>query len=105
MWLGGVPEGPQPLMRRDEVLQVRSSIAIVVRGIAAHHHLQDAQQFLRDFEVALIAGVVKGDQDLVEQPPPGVSRRLRRVIVAWGLLIVWRHPAPRGSWFDGKSPG
>ena len=59
MSLDQVPEGPQPLMRRDEVLQVRSSIAILVRGIAAHHHLQDAQQFLRHFEVAFIAGEVK----------------------------------------------
>ena len=82
-------------MRRDEAIQVPSPIAILVRGIAVHHHLQDAQQSLRHLEVALIAGLVKWDQDLVEQPPPGVSRRLRRVIVAWDWLIVWRHPAPR----------
>ena len=74
MSLGRMPEGPQPLMRRDEAIQVPSPIAIWVRGCAVYHHPQDAQQFLRHFEVALIAGVVKGDQDLVEQPPPGVSR-------------------------------
>ena len=88
MSLGRMPEGPQPLMRRDEAIQVPSPIAIWVRGCAVYHHLQDAQQSLRHFEVALIAGVVKWDQDLVEQPPPGVSRRLRRVIVAWDWLIV-----------------
>jgi len=81
-------------MRRDEAIQVPSPIAIQVRGMAVHHHLQNAQQFFRHFEVALIAGVVKWDQDLVEQPPPGVSRRFRRVIVAWDWLMVWRHPAP-----------
>jgi hypothetical protein len=75
-------------MRRDEAIQVPSPIAILVRGIADHHHLQDAQQFLRHLEVALIAGLMKWDQDLVGQPPD-----------------VWRHPAPRGSWFNDNSLG
>ena len=56
MALGRMPEGPQPLMRRDEAIQVPSPIAILVRGNAVQHHLQDAQQFLRHLEVALLTG-------------------------------------------------
>ena len=55
---------------------------------AVHHHLQDTQQSLRHLEVALIAGVVKWDQDLVGQPPD-----------------AWRHPTPRRSWVNDNSPG
>jgi hypothetical protein len=63
MSLGRVAEGPQPLMCRDEAFQVPSSIA--VRGIALHQdHLQNTQQSRRHLEVAYVAGLVKGDQDL-----------------------------------------
>src|SRR4051794_7455224 len=56
MWLGGVPEGPQPLMRRDEAIQGPSPIALPVRGMAGPPHLPNAQQFFRPFEIALIPG-------------------------------------------------
>ena len=84
-----MPQAPQSLMGRDEAIQVPSPIAILVRGNAGHHHLQDAQQFLRHLEVALITGLMKWDRDLVGQPPD----------------LVWSHPAPRESWFNDNSLG
>ena len=53
---------------------------------------------LRHLEVTLIAGVVKWDQTLSNSRRRAISRRLRRVIVALDWLVIWRHPAPRGSW-------
>src|SRR6202012_4985959 len=36
---------------------------------ARQHHFENVQQLLRDFEVALIAGMVERDQDLVREAP------------------------------------
>src|SRR4051794_41891675 len=68
MWLGGVPGGPQPLMRRDEAIQGPSPIAIQVRGMAGHHYLPKPQQVFCPFGVTLIGRGVEGGEGLVRKP-------------------------------------
>jgi hypothetical protein len=50
-------------MRRDQGFRV--SPAIAVRGTPRQHHLQELDQVFRDLKIALVAGLMKGDQDFV----------------------------------------
>jgi hypothetical protein len=57
----GVAQMPEPLVRRDQALHVAPPGAVRRQWPAGQHHLQDVQQLLADFKIALIAGVMKRD--------------------------------------------
>ena len=59
-------QGPQPLMRRDdERLCVESPLGAPRWRRPVQHVLQDGDQLLRHFKVALVASEVECDHDVV----------------------------------------
>jgi hypothetical protein len=58
---------PQPLMCCDKAFHIAPSRAVGGQRTACQHHLEHMQKLFRYFQVALIAGVMKGDQDLVRE--------------------------------------
>src|SRR5215210_8623331 len=55
-------------MRRHQAFEVPPAVGVGAGGPARQHHLDDAEEPFGDLEVALVAGVMEGDQDLVRQP-------------------------------------
>ena len=56
---------PESLMRGDQGIRIAASIVDLCQWRPCQHHPEDVQQLLRNFEIALIAGVMERDQDLV----------------------------------------
>ena len=73
-----MPQVPEPLMCGDQAASVVAPIWDC--WPACHHHFEDGQQLLGHFEVALIAGVVESNEDLVGQPA-GVALRWHSGVV------------------------
>jgi hypothetical protein len=81
-----MPQVPEPLMCGDQAASVVAPIWDC--WPACHHHFEDGQQLLGHFEVALIAGVVESNEDLVGQPA-GVARGLGiGAVVSLGVAHV-----------------
>jgi hypothetical protein len=78
---------PKPLVRCDQGALVPPSLAAAVGArspLGCGRCIQDVQEPLGHFKVRLVAGMMKGDQDLVGQPArmtqhgdPSSSRRIR----------------------------
>jgi hypothetical protein len=60
-----VPQQPKPLMRRDQAVHIAPSVAAWGQSRAGQRHLQNMKQLLRYLEIRLVAGLMKGTQDLV----------------------------------------
>ena len=60
-----MPEMPKAFVGGDQAFHIASARAVRCQGPARQHHLQDVEKLLRNFEVGLVASVVKRDQDLV----------------------------------------
>ena len=60
-----MPQVPEPLVRGDQAFHVASTRAVRRQRPTRQHHFQDVQKLLGDLEVALVAGVMECDQDLV----------------------------------------
>ncbi len=58
-------QGPQPLMRGDQRLRIESPLGAPFRWRPSQHVLQDDDQLLRHFKVALVASEVECDHDVV----------------------------------------
>ena len=56
---------PESLMRGDQGIRIAASIAGWRQWRPCQHDPEGVQQLLRNLEVALIAGLVECDQDLV----------------------------------------
>ena len=85
---------PEPLMRGDESIHIAPSIAGWGQWTALQHHLQDLKQRLGNLEVALIAGLMKGDEYLVGQPAGVALDRGSGAVVSLGVAHVF-HSLPQ----------
>jgi hypothetical protein len=61
----GMSEVPKPFMGCHQALHVTAAGPIRREGSAGEHHFENVQKLLGNLEIALVARVVKGDQDLV----------------------------------------
>ena len=93
MPLGRMSQHPQPFVCRDEAFGVPPAIAIRRRWRPRQHHIQDVKKPDSHFELTLITGKVKCDQDLIGQTL-GISNDLRWFIVAGAILIGSPHVEP-----------
>jgi hypothetical protein len=86
-----MPEMPKPLVCSDETLYVPPAIAGGVSGATLDQYLQDMQEMLRNLIVRLIAGMMKGIQDLVRQAT-GVSSRAAASRSVGGIRRLTHRP-------------
>ncbi len=63
----GMPQVPEALMSGDQAFDALAAVGIWRDGSARQHVFEDMQQLLGDFVVALVAGMVEGDQDFIRQ--------------------------------------
>jgi hypothetical protein len=61
----GVAKVPQAFVGRDKALHVAPPGSIGSQRTTGQHHLQDMEKLFRNLEIRLVAGVVKGDQNLI----------------------------------------
>jgi len=55
---------PKPFMRGHKAFNALAAVGVGRHGAARQHAFQDMQQLLRDFIIALVAGVMEGQQIL-----------------------------------------
>ena len=67
-----VAEVPEPLEGSDQALHVAATVAFTDGGALVHHFLQNRQQPIRYVQFSGVAGLMKGDGNLVGQTA-GVS--------------------------------
>jgi len=56
---------PQPLVGSHQTLHIAAARAIRRQWPAGQHHFQNVQELLRHLKIALVAGMVEGDQNLI----------------------------------------
>ena len=88
-----VPQVPQALVRRDKAFHVAPAGAVRGERAARQHHFEYVQELLRDLEISLIAGVMKGDQDLVGQTP-AIARCCTGTNLSPGIVFSLAHSRP-----------
>jgi hypothetical protein len=59
---------PEPLVCRNKALHVASPGSVWRQRSARQHHLQHVEKLFRHFQIALIAGMMEGNQDFVREP-------------------------------------
>ncbi len=72
-----VAEVPEALMRGDQAFDAFAAVGVGGDGAAGEHAFQDVEELLADFVVALVAGVVEGDENFVRQPAAIAGRSAR----------------------------
>jgi len=60
-----MPQMPKPLVGRDEAFHVAAAGSVRRQWPACQHHLQHMQKLFRHFQIALVAGMMKGNQNFV----------------------------------------
>lgn len=96
-----VPQVPEPLVRRHQPFHAAPALLVRGRGPARKHQFEHPQQLLGDLQIRLIAGLVKGNKDLVREPTC-VARRCGGGSFSGRDLVRFcphrpRDPAGRGN--------
>jgi len=60
-----MPQMPKSLVGRDEAFHVAPAGSVRRQRPTCQHHLQHMQKLFRHFQIALVAGVMKGNQNFV----------------------------------------
>ncbi len=63
-----VAQMPKALMRRNQALNAFAAVGIRRHGSAGEHGFQNMEQLLGNLIIALVAGMVEGEQDFIGQP-------------------------------------
>ncbi len=66
---------PQPLMRGDEAFDALAAVGVRGHRAAGQHIFKNMKQLLGDFKIALVAGMVKRDENFVGQTT-AITRRV-----------------------------
>ena len=61
----GMLKMPEPLMSCDKAFHVAPPVPVGGQGAACQHHFKHMQKLFPHFQVALVAGVMKGNQNFV----------------------------------------
>ena len=80
---------PEPFMRGDQGIQIAASIAVWRQWTPCQHHLQGLEQPLGNLEVALIAGLVEGNEYLVGHPAGVAGDPDSEVVVNLGVVHLF----------------
>src|SRR4051794_19182682 len=87
---------PKTLVRGDQALHVAPARAVGCYRTARQHHLQNMQELLGHLEIALVAGVMKCDQDLIGETP-AIPGRSAWTCFATDLFVSLNHTIPHAS--------
>ena len=61
-------EQPKPFMRGHQAFDALAAIAVRTRIGPLQHLFQNNQKVIRDIEIRLVTGMMKGNQNLIRQP-------------------------------------
>lgn len=90
---------PQPLMRGDKAFHIAPTSAVRRQGTARQHHFKNVEQLLRHLKIALVAGVMERDENLVGQAS-AIPWRCARCDLPSDLFVRMAHRNPcRGGVF------